>query len=359
MRSKYVDTAAKLFCVIAALVIVWLLFEYALGVVLPFAVSFCVGVPIYKLSAVISRKIRFPRRLCAFVLTLVFLALLAALIFWAVNRLFGELEELVEWLSEDSEEVGNTVGIFFGYIGDISSKIPFIEQIENIEGLENFRETVDKGITDAVGGFVGKVTSSLPEWALGVIKRTPRALITVLVSLLSCFYFAMDYEKLREGILLRIGNGGREKAERWLGVLSRALKRYGKAYLLIMLMTFTEVFIGLLFLGKRYAFILALVIAVVDILPVLGAGTVIIPWAVVALLMKDMRTGLGLLILYGVITIVRQIAEPKIVGDSLGVHPLVTLFAMFAGLTLFGIPGMLLAPAAAMVVKECVGERKI
>ncbi len=356
MRSKYVEAAAKLFCVIAAIALLWLLFEYALGIILPFAVAFCVGIPIYRLSQRIHKRTGFPRRLCAFALVLIFLTALGALIFLAVNRLFTELEELIEWLKEDSEGVGNTVGVVFGYVGDISSKIPFIEEIENIEGLENFRETVDKGVSDIIGGFVSRVTSSVPAWAISVIKQTPKALITVFVTVLSCFYFGMDYGRIRDGLLGRLGEAGRERAERWIRLASSALARYGRAYLFIMLMTFAEVFVGLLILGKRYAFILAIIIAVVDILPVFGAGTVLVPWAVISLLMKDLRTGLGLLILYGVITIVRQIAEPKIVGESLGVHPLITLFAMFAGLTLFGIPGMLLGPAVAMVVKEVTAK---
>lgn len=356
MRSKYAEAAAKLFCILAAIALLWLLFEYALGIILPFAVAFCVGIPIHALSARIHKRTGFPHRLCAFVLVLLFLCALGFLIFIALNRLFGEIEELVEWLGEDSEGIGNTVGIVFGYIGDISSKIPFIEEIENIKGLENFRETVDSSVSDIIGEFVSRVTSSVPTWAIGVIKQTPKALITVFVTVLSCFYFGMDYGRIREGLLGRLSREGRERAERWIRLTGNALGRYGRAYLFIMLMTFAEVFVGLLILGKRYAFLLALIIAVVDILPVFGAGTVLIPWAVISILMRDFRTGLGLLILYGAITIVRQIAEPKIVGDSLGIHPLITLFAMFAGLTLFGIPGMLLGPAVAMVAKELTAK---
>ena len=119
-----------------------------------------------------------------------------------------------------------------------------------------------------------------------------------------------------------------------------------------MLLTFVEVFVGLLTIGTRYAFLLAAVVAIVDILPVFGAGTVLIPWAVVSLLMKDYQTGMGLLALYGVITIVRQVAEPRIVGESLGIHPLATLVAMFTGLSLFGLTGMLLGPFVVMIAKE-------
>lgn len=355
-RSKYTELAARLICVAAVAVFIWFGFEYAIDILLPFAVSFCVGVPIYHLSFRIYKKLHLPRKLCAFALVLLILALLALTVSIALNRLFSEVEELIAWANEDSEGVGEIVGVVVGYVDNISSRIPFIEEIENIKGLENFRQTVDEGVSQIVGGFLGSITSSIPAFAMNIIKHTPRFFITLLVTLLSCFYFATDYEKFKEALLSPLSNSSRAKIKRWGSLACKALKRYAKAYLLIMLITFIEVFIGLMILGKRYAFLLALVVAIVDILPVFGAGTVLIPWAVFCFLTGDVRMGLGLLILYGVVTIVRQIAEPKIVGDSFGVHPLLTLIAMFAGFSLFGITGMLLSPAALMLISER-GER--
>ena len=92
--------------------------------------------------------------------------------------------------------------------------------------------------------------------------------------------------------------------------------------------------------------------AVVDLLPVLGAGAVLIPWAIVSLLFGSYQMGLGLLILYGVVTLVRQIAEPHVVGSSLGLHPFISLFSVFIGWELFGILGMIVAPFAALLARE-------
>ena len=351
-RPKYQRAAATLFCVLAVIIFLYLLFEYALGIILPFGIAFCVGVPIYHLSVRAQKRTRLPRKLCAVLLVALFLSVLVILVFVALNRLFSELEELVEWLRSDTERLGHAVGRIFGYVEDISSHIPFIEEIENIDGLENLRQTIDRGVSDIIGDFVNKMTSALPAWAVKVIKYTPKVFITIIVSVLACFYFAVDYGRLRDGALGYFKGRGADKLSRALSSVGKALKRYARAYLVIMLLTFFEVFVGLLIIGKRYAFLLALIVAVVDVLPVFGAGTVLLPWAVVSLLMRDMRTGLGLLILYGVITIIRQIAEPRIVGGSLGIHPLVTLFSMFAGLSLFGVAGMLFAPAMVMVCKE-------
>ena len=130
------------------------------------------------------------------------------------------------------------------------------------------------------------------------------------------------------------------------------MRCYAKAYLLLFLLTFVEVLCGLLILRRPYAFLVAFVIATVDILPVLGTGTVLIPWAVILLLSGQYRTGLGLLILYGVVTVVRQIAEPHLIGGTLGIHPLATLFFLFVGVRLFGFAGVLLAPLAALLFRE-------
>jgi predicted PurR-regulated permease PerM len=95
-----------------------------------------------------------------------------------------------------------------------------------------------------------------------------------------------------------------------------------------------------------YAFILALLTALVDFLPLLGTGIILIPWAIVSLLLGEVRLGVGLLVLYAVSSVIRQILEPKLIGDGLGLHPLLSLAAMYSGLRLFGVWGMILAPLA-------------
>ena len=115
-------------------------------------------------------------------------------------------------------------------------------------------------------------------------------------------------------------------------------------------------FIGLALLRVPYAFIFALLIALVDFLPLLGTGIILIPWAVVSLLLGEVRLGIGLLALYVFSSVVRQILEPKLIGGGLGLHPLLSLAAMYAGLKLFGVWGMVLAPLVAAGVKSVFHE---
>jgi predicted PurR-regulated permease PerM len=104
----------------------------------------------------------------------------------------------------------------------------------------------------------------------------------------------------------------------------------------------------------RYAFLVAFIISLLDLLPALGAIAVLAPWSALSFASGNVRVGAGLLILAGVVTLTRQIAEPKIVGKSLGLHPLVALFAMYAGLKLFGAAGLVLGPCAAIVVRSAL-----
>ena len=110
--------------------------------------------------------------------------------------------------------------------------------------------------------------------------------------------------------------------------------------------------IGLSILGAKYAFIMAIVISVVDVLPILGSGAVLVPWAIIACLSSDTPLGVGLLVLYAVTLIIRQIAEPRIVGSTLGLHPLATLAAVYLGLKLIGFAGIFIGPMVAMMLRE-------
>ncbi|HEX3026964.1 MAG TPA: AI-2E family transporter, partial [Clostridia bacterium] len=100
-------------------------------------------------------------------------------------------------------------------------------------------------------------------------------------------------------------------------------------------------------------------IALVDILPVLGTGTVMIPWAIIEMITGDVTMGLSIGVLYGVITLIRNIIEPKLVGYHIGLHPLVTLMAMFIGLSVMGVPGMFLFPITLIILKHMQDTGKI
>ena len=137
-----------------------------------------------------------------------------------------------------------------------------------------------------------------------------------------------------------------------MGSVFKLIKGYG----ILMLMTFLELLAGFLILRVKYALLLSLLIAVIDILPVLGTGTVLIPWGIAGLILKNTALGIGILVLYAVITVIRNFAEPKIIGKQIGINPLFTLLSMFIGIKLLGFAGVIIFPTALIVTVKYYSE---
>ena len=197
------------------------------------------------------------------------------------------------------------------------------------------------------------VTKWIPSALLSIFKKLPSVLIFLLIAVISCFYFAADIDRINKKAVLLLPVPLRARIPSIKRQFLDKSSRYLRAYVILLLLTFGELFVGLSILRTPYPLLLAIFISILDILPILGVGTILIPWAAVELLFtKDYYTGVGLLIIYVIITVVRQVTEPRIVGGSLGLHPLLTLISMYVGLKLFGFLGALLAPMAIIVLRS-------
>ena len=136
----------------------------------------------------------------------------------------------------------------------------------------------------------------------------------------------------------------------WGIAVARTLWSYTRSYALILLITFGEIALGLTIVGVKHAAGIAVAIAIFDILPVVGSGLVLLPWTIVTLISGNLAQGIGLGVIYVVVIVVRQIMEPKIVGDRVGLHPIVTLLSMVLGVYLFGGIGLLGLPITVALI---------
>ena len=341
--------ASRLLCVLIGGLFVYLLLKRMALPVAVFLLSLAIGWTVQGLCERLERRLRLPRKPTAVVLTLSLWVALGIGVWWVGRRAWSEAVSLAVWLTENAQAVELRVSEALGGFDRFRewlSGLPFIELTPPSES----------GGTGTVGPALASLSSEavryLGDRVASLLRSAPGLLIALAVSVAASVYWSMDARSVLSFLWRRLPCG---ISHRLCGLRSRvgnALRRILRAYLLLFLLTLIEVFLGLKLLGQPYAFALAILTALVDVLPVLGAGTVLVPWALVMLLLKNYSVGLGLLILYGVITLVRQVAEPRLVGDSLGVHPLVTLFFSFFGLRLFGVIGLLLAPLAAVLAKE-------
>ncbi len=209
-------------------------------------------------------------------------------------------------------------------------------------------------MTDRLGPLLQESVSTLSARALAaagsLAGRFPSALLACSFALLSSFFILPDYEGIGAFLLGQLPPRLAEMVQESKDFLVGTVRQVLKAYLLIMAITFGEISLGLWLLRVDYYLIIGLTVAVLDILPVLGSGSILIPWGIWTLLGGNLPLGAGILLLYAVVTGVRTVLEPRLVGRGMGWSPLVTLISMSVGMKLLGVGGLILAPMAVTLV---------
>lgn len=353
--SPWGERAAKLICLAFAVAVLWLTVRYAAPILAVFLIAWAVASVIHPLAKRTHRAWRIPQKLCAAVYFLLFLVLLGWLLFFGIARLMEECGEWLAWLDANHEQTEQACLAILDRAGQWLSRLPFVRHAEGIASLgASWQETIAEFLREAVS----KAATRLAAQTASLLGALPKLLIFFAVTVMACLYWSVDYDKIATFLTSLLPSAAANKLHHFRTTAGRVVRSYLRAYLLLWLLTFGEVLIGLLILDQPYPLPVAAGIATVDLLPVLGSGTVLLPWAVVQLLLRQYSLGIGLLILYGVITVVRQIAEPHLVGGSLGLHPLASLLGMLLGFQLFGVLGMALGPLAALLVKEYLAERR-
>lgn len=214
--------------------------------------------------------------------------------------------------------------------------------------INDFFAKFGQNLSDWLGGLAAPITTGAVNFA----KNLPGALVFLVTTVLATFFFSKDWAKIRALIQRVLPKSGNRALRFMKNEMIHALISYFKAQFKLMGITFMELLAGFILLRQPYAIFLAALISVIDMLPVLGTGTVLIPWAVISLLMKDYRLAIGLAAIYLVCMLVRQLLEPKILGRQIGIHPLVTLICIYAGLRLYGFLGMILLPVAFLILRN-------
>ena len=348
--------AAAVICIAAGALLLWLGFRYVLGVVAPFLLAWMLSRLVKPMVGALAARTRIPRGVWAAGLVLLTVGGFVGMAFSGIRRGIRELSTFAEGLAADTDGLLSAIEYALERARSLSSRIPFLRHFENTPGYEDFCARLDGLVEEGVNRLVTGITARLPDAAMTVAGWIPEVFIFLTVTLLACYYFSADNgyigRAVRDFILRLTPAPLRDRLPPWGRRLRRLGKQYLRACFLLGLLTFLQMFIGLALLRIPYAFILALLIALVDFLPLLGTGIILIPWAAVSLLLGEIKLGIGLLVLYAVSTVIRQILEPKLIGEGLGLHPLLSLAAMYAGLRLFGVWGMILAPLATAGVKS-------
>jgi len=335
-------------------VIAFLALKYLLPLVLPFVTAWLAAALLSPIAGAISRTLKIPYKIAAVILLVGVIGLAVFGIYAAADKVAGELEGLGGYVSGFIEAASKGLD---GAAERLSEFIPIGSIAGSIAGEGEYSasmaaELAENLVTRVTGEVAAGLSSKLPN----ALSALPGGMFFAFITAVAAFYTTCGYESVNERITALLPT----PAAVWLSGCAKRLKgaclKYLRACLYLMAITFAELFCGFLILKIDYAFTIALLCALADLLPVIGVGTILIPWALVLILGGSYFRGVGLLIVWGVTAVVRQVLEPRIVGQSIGLDPLTTLAAMYAGYKVVGVVGMVLAPILALVVREMFVE---
>lgn len=338
--EKYVHLILKVLAYLTIALIAYFALRFVFIYFTPFIIALVLSLiiePIVKFF----QKLKLNRGLSVLLSLLLSLGGFIAFSIFAITRIVYELIRLYERLPNYYEDLYNLSAEIIQQATDLYLQLP-PEALNIIQDV--LRTVFDKATT-----FLSHTTTVL----IDILTTLPSAAILLIVTLISTFFLTKDKYMIKDFVFRQLPPTWGTKLTSLKTDLFGALIGFLKAELIILTVTFLESFIGLTLIGIDYAFILAIVIAVFDIMPVLGTGGIYVPWAITNIVLGNYRTGIALLVLYGIITVVRYMIEPKVVGQQLGIHPVVTLISMFAGLKLIGAAGLILGPTTVVALKAC------
>ncbi len=343
-------------------------YKYAFGVCFPILFAFVIAVVLQKPKNFIVKKTFLKKgsasTLCVFGLMLIF----AAIVVLIGVRAAEEIKGFVGYITLQFQNIDTVINTVETAILSFIGRLPdFISEslTESISALfTQLREFV-AGTTDRLPEQITGITGSFNmAWITtpitGVIStasRIPSILIGIVVTIVCACFMTADYDKISNFVYRQFPKEKQKDLTRAKQMLKMNLGKMAKAYALIMVVTFTEIFIGLTVLQllglfqSGYIAVIAVVTAIVDVIPVLGTGTIVLPWAAYSLIVGDYGMAIGLIIIYVTVTVIRQIVEPKLVAGQLGLPPFVTLIAMYLGLKIFGVLGVFVLPIIVIMLK--------
>lgn len=332
----------RLILAVAVLLAVFLAGPPLLSLFMPFVLALLMAWLLNPPVRWLHRKLKISRKLLSFLLLLLVFAVIGGILFGFIYGIGSEIYSLVaDWTTVEGDI---TAGL--DAINDLFDRMFTLLPEQMTQWFDGLYGRVLTWLQEAapdlltrLGRGAGNVAMSVPVWVVGAV-----------VFIMASYFITSDYPRLRFLVTARMNDGTRDFMRKVRTVAAGAFGGYIKAQLILSVVVFFILLIGFSLIGQRYALLLAFLLAVMDFIPLIGAGTVMVPWAVVDLVMGNYRKALALMVIWGVICLFRRLAEPKVVGDQTGLSPILSLISIYIGMRLGGVLGMILGPVAVLIV---------
>lgn len=338
----YLKIIVNLFLTIVLGVILLSFGPKLLAFFFPFVVAYILSLIANPLVKFMEKRIKIARKHGSAIIIILVLALIFGLLYLVLSMLFHEISNLITDIPNIAQQIAES-------LEGISSK--FVKLYEALpQSIKSFLDNLNTSAQGSLDKFLSGVDLTSVIKAGGFVMNFADTVFKIIITILATYFFITDREK----IITAVNKILPESIKRFNRIISENFKTavggYFKAQFKIMIILMVVMFITFEILGIGYSFLLALIIAVIDFLPVLGTGLVFWPWTIISFLNENYVEAIVILVLYLACQIIKQVLQPKMVGDSIGISPFYTLIFMYIGYKLYNIVGMIFGIPVGMVL---------
>ncbi|MCI8836947.1 MAG: sporulation integral membrane protein YtvI [Hungatella sp.] len=308
---------------------------------MPFVIGWLIALVANPLVRLLERKVNLVRKHSSVLIVVVVLGGIIGGLYFLVGRVIIELRSLVSDMPAIYEAVRLEILEALEALNRLMTRMP--------PGVQEWFNRTNENLGGIASGLMQRIAFPTVTVAGNVARRIPALLVNSIVVILSSYFFIVEQDKILRFVRRLIPETVNPYMSLFRNDLRNLIGGYFLAQFRIMFVVAVILAVGFLILGVKYGILLAILIAILDFLPLFGTGTALFPWAVVKLLSGEAAFAAGLILLYALTQVVRQIIQPKIVGDSMGIPPLMTLFFLYVGFKVRGLSGMILAVPVGLV----------
>ena len=340
--TKYLKILFNYLFAIIIVCLVLFVLPRALAFFWPFVVAAIIAAIANPLVRFLEKKMKIRRKAGSIVVIVLTLAAVAAAVYGIVYLLVTEIVGFFSSAPDMWAKVNSSIRAITAEIGHRFALLP--------KGTRDFFDNLGNNIYDALSSVGSSIGERAAESASNGVKNAPLFLVGIIMCVLASYLFVAEREQIAKFVSKIMPEHLTERFNIVTKTMKSAVGGYFKAQFKIMGVVYIVIFIGLLILRVKYAFLIALLIAFLDFLPLFGTGTVMWPWAAYALVQRDYKFAIGMMVIWGLSQLVRQLIQPKLVGDSLGMPAIPTIVLLYVGFRAGGAMGLIIAVPIGMIV---------
>ncbi len=341
-KTKYLKIFSNIFVTLLVVLCIVFLVPKLIVFFMPFVLGFLFSLIANPLVKFLEKHVKIKRKYGSVITIVLAISLIVMLFFGIISVLRVGLSSFASNLPEMIKGANDEISAAIDDLQTILNNLPFVNDVDLSEISEDVSEYFSDFLTDADGGSFSAIKNTA--------MKIPNMVVQFIIFLLATYFFIADKEKLIMFYKKHFPENMQKQATTIYRQTILVVAGYFKAQFKIMFIIYIELVIGLLILQVNYSWLIGLGIAFLDMLPIFGTGTVLIPWAVIKLLTGDFAMAIGMLAIYAIAFVLHQMLQPKLIGDSVGMNPFLALFIMYIGYRVGDLLGMIIAIPIGMIL---------